>query len=139
VLLGTAVASAALSRTVAPGNVVVSLLAQTLAAGAVLIALTSSFSGGYFNPAITVAHAGTVPWKKVPLYVIVQLGGAIAGALAVHLIFAERLTPQQIGNELLATFGLLSVIWGVVRRRADAVLIALSACILVAIGAHALR
>ena len=55
---------------------------------------------------------------------------AVAGVLTAHLMFREpilqvsqhvRAGGAQIFSEFIATFGLLAVIWGCVRKRPDAV------------------
>ena len=76
----------------AAGNVAVALLANTLATGAVLVALILTFgpiSGAHFNPAVTLADAsqGGLPWREAPGYVAVQIIGAFAGVAAAHVMF----------------------------------------------------
>jgi aquaporin NIP len=55
----------------------------------VMIAATGHLSGAHFNPAVTVAFAVTrhFPWREVPAYVLGQLGGAVAGALTLRVLF----------------------------------------------------
>ena len=64
--------------------------------------------------------------------------GAILGVWTAHLMFGERLLmlslharsgSAQMVSEFVATFGLLSVIWGCSRRRSDAVPFAVAAYI----------
>jgi glycerol uptake facilitator-like aquaporin len=125
------------------GNVAIALLANTIATGAALVALILTFgpiSGAHFNPAVTLADAtqGGLPWREVPLYVVAQVTGAFAGVVVAHVMFGEpvlsasthvRAGPAQLVSELVATFGLLSVIWGCVRSRAAAVPFAVGAYI----------
>jgi glycerol uptake facilitator-like aquaporin len=125
------------------GNDAIALLANTVATAAALVALILTFgpiSGGHFNPAVSVADAsqGGLPWREVPGYVAAQLGGAILGVWIAHVVFGERLLmvslharsgPAQMVSEFVATFGLLSVIWGCSRRRSDAVPFAVAAYI----------
>jgi glycerol uptake facilitator-like aquaporin len=108
-----------------------------------LVALILTFgpiSGAHFNPAVTLADAtqGGLPWREVPLYVAAQIAGAFAGVAIAHVMFGEpifsasrhaRAGLPQLVSELVATFGLLSVIWGCVRRRASAVPYAVGAYI----------
>ncbi len=49
-------------------------------------------SGGHFNPAVTVglAAAGRFPWGGVPAYVVIQVAGAVAGALILYLIASGK-------------------------------------------------
>jgi glycerol uptake facilitator-like aquaporin len=74
----------------------------------------------------------------VPAYVAAQLLGAVLGVWIAHVMFGERLLMfslharsgfAQILSEFMATFGLMSVIWGCSRRRSDAVPFAVAAYI----------
>jgi glycerol uptake facilitator-like aquaporin len=134
-LLATVVGSGIMGDRLAGGNVAVALLANTLATGAGLVALILVFgpvSGAHFNPAVTVADAsqGGLPWREVPAYVIAQAVGAFAGVAAADTMFDlpvffasrhARTGPSQWLSEVVATFGLLGVIWGSSRRRPEAV------------------
>ena len=143
-LLATVVGSGIMGERLAGGNVAIALLANTLATGAGLVALILTFgpiSGAHFNPAVTLADAsqGGVAWREVPGYVAAQVVGAFAGVAVAHLMFAEpalffasqhqRSGAAQWLSEFVATFGLLAVIWGCVRRRAGAVPFAVGAYI----------
>jgi glycerol uptake facilitator-like aquaporin len=119
----------------ADGNVALALLANSIATGTVLVALVLTFgsvSGAHFNPAVTLADAsqGGTPWRHAPAYVAAQLVGAVAGVFAAHAMFNETLLqvsqharggPSQLWSEFVATFGLVAVIWGCGRRRAEAI------------------
>jgi glycerol uptake facilitator-like aquaporin len=127
----------------AGGNVAIALLANTLATGAMLVALILTLgpvSGAHFNPAVTLADAsqGGLAWRDVPAYLIGQVGGAFSGVAAAHLMFSEpvffasrhvRSGNAQIFSEFVATFGLLCVIWGCARLRSSAVPFAVGAYI----------
>ena len=129
----------------AGGNVAIALLANALATGAALAALILTFgpiSGAHFNPAVTIADAsqGGVSWRTVG-YVIAQVVGAVLGVVVAHAMFGEPLlmlsTHQRSGlsqvfSEFVATFGLLSVIWGCGRRRPSMVPFAVAAYIVAA-------
>jgi len=122
----------------AGGNVAIALLANTIATGAALVAMILTFgaiSGAHLNPAVTLAAAsqGQLRWSEVPGYVAAQILGAFGGVFSAHLMFDEavlqvsthvRTGGSQLFSEFVATFGLLAVIWGCSRRRADAVPIA---------------
>jgi glycerol uptake facilitator-like aquaporin len=143
-LLATVVGSGIMGEQLAGGNVAIALLANTIATGAGLIALILTFgpiSGAHFNPAVTLADAsqGGLPWREVPGYLFAQFAGAFVGVALAHdmfkqpaLFFAsqhERSGESQLVSEFVATFGLLSVIWGCVRRRPSAVPFAVGAYI----------
>jgi len=107
VFVGCSVAvAAALERPVAgpPYN----SLAIALAFGVALVAVVAAIghiSGGHVNPAVTVGQAavGLFPWRHVPVYVVAQLLGAIAAALAVWLCFGDAARDQaNLGATALA-------------------------------------
>lgn len=142
-LLATVVGSGIMGEQLAGGNVAIALLANTLATGAVLIALILTFgpvSGAHFNPAVSFADAtqGGLSYADAAAYGVAQLAGAFLGVLAAHVMFGyallsvarhERSGFPQIFSEAIATFGLLSVIWGCSRRRSAAVPFAVGAYI----------
>ena len=142
-LLAAVVGSGITGDRLSGGNDAIALLANTVATAAALVALILTFgpiSGGHFNPVVSVADAsqGGLPWREVPGYVAAQLVGAILGVWIAHVMFGERLLmvslharsgPAQMVSEFVATFGLLSVIWGCSRRRPDAVPFAVAAYI----------
>ncbi len=142
-LLATVVGSGIMGESLAGGNVAIALFANTLATGAGLVCLILTFgpiSGAHFNPAVTLADAsqGGLRWREVPGYLIGQTVGAFAGVAAAHGMFGKpvffasqhvRSGTSQLFSEFVATFGLLAVIWGVVRRRSDAVPFAVGAYI----------
>ena len=127
----------------AGGNIAIALLANTLATGAMLVALILTFqpiSGAHFNPAVTLADAsqGGLAWREVPGYIVAQLAGAFVGVAAAHTMFVEpvfrmsrhaRSGGAQLFSEFVATFGLLAVIWGCARLRPTAVPFAVGAYI----------
>src|SRR5262245_1336169 len=142
-LLATVVGSGIMAERLAGGNVALALLANTLATGAVLVALILTFgpiSGAHFNPAVTLADAsqGGIRWSDVPVYIAAQVVGAFAGVAAAHVMFEAplffasrhaRAGGAQMFSEFVATFGLLAVIWGCARLRAPAVPFAVGAYI----------
>jgi glycerol uptake facilitator-like aquaporin/quercetin dioxygenase-like cupin family protein len=142
-LLATVVGSGIMAENLAGGSVALALLANSLATGAGLVALILTFgpvSGAHFNPAVTLADAsqGGLPWREVPAYLVAQLAGAFAGVGIANLMFDkpaflasahERSGAGHLLGEFVATFGLLSVIWGCARRRPSAVPFAVGAYI----------
>ena len=142
-LLAAVVGSGIMGERLAAGNIAIALLANTLATGAMLATLILTFgpiSGAHFNPAVTLADAsqGGLPWRDVPGYLTAQVAGAFAGVAAAHLMFGEpvfrasrhtRAGGAQLFSEFIATFGLLTVIWGCGRLRSAAVPFAVAAYI----------
>jgi glycerol uptake facilitator-like aquaporin len=142
-LLAVVVGSGIMGQRLAGGNVAIALLANTMATGAGLVALILAFgpiSGAHFNPVVTLADAwqGGLPWRQVPGYLVAQFLGAPLGVALAHLMFGEaaftasthvRAGAGQFASELVATFGLLSVIWGCARRRPAAAPFAVGAYI----------
>ncbi|CAM4501567.1 MULTISPECIES: aquaporin [Myxococcus] len=110
-------------------------LFMSLGAGAVLACLAyvlQPLTGAHFNPALTFADAledGT-PWRDVPLYVLAQVGGAVAGRWVAHVMCHEPMlvgaseptaSLAQFVTELVSTFGLLVMVRGCVRNRPTAI------------------
>jgi glycerol uptake facilitator-like aquaporin len=142
-LLAAVVGSGIMGERLAAGNLAIALLANTIATGAMLVTLIFTLgpiSGAHFNPAVTLADAsqGGLAWREVPVYLAAQIAGAFVGVAAAHLMFSQpvfsasqhiRSGNAQLFSEFIATFGLLSVIWGCVRLRSAAVPFAVGAYI----------
>jgi glycerol uptake facilitator-like aquaporin len=142
-LLSAIVGSGIMGERLAAGNIAIALLANSLATGAILVALILTFgpiSGAHLNPAVTLVDAsqGGLAWREVPVYIAAQIAGAFAGVAAAHLMFGEpvfsasrhaRAGGPQLFSEFMATFGLLSIIWGCARLRSSAVPFAVGAYI----------
>lgn len=142
-LLAAVIGSGIMGERLSGGNAAITLLANALATGAILVVLILAFgpvSGAHFNPVVTLASAseGSFPWREVPLYLAAQVAGAFAGVAAAHAMFGEpvfflsrhvRQGPAQLWSEVVATFGLLVVIWGCSRHRPSALPFAVGAYI----------
>jgi arsenate reductase len=100
--------------------------AATAAALVAIILAVGPVSGGHLNPAVSLADAffGGLTWSEAAAYSAVQLLGAAVGAIVANLMFAlpavELSTSSRSGSdlwlaEMVATFGLLLVVFGVVR------------------------
>ncbi len=140
---GRVVGSGIMGERLAGGNVAIALLANTIATGAALVALILTFgpiSGAHFNPAVTLADASQGGWpgarcrRTWPR----QIGGASEALRPPIVMFGEpvfsasrhvRSGGAQLFSEFVATFGLLSVIWGCARLRSSAVPFAVGAYI----------
>ena len=142
-LVMAVVGSGIMGERLAGEDVAIALLANTLATGATLVVIILTFgpiSGAHLNPVVTLADAsqGGVRWSLVPGYLLAQFGGGIAGAVVAHVMFGEplisasahtRAGAAQAFSEFVATFGLLTVIWGCVRQRPTVVPFAVGAYI----------
>jgi glycerol uptake facilitator-like aquaporin len=142
-LLAAVVGSGIMAERLSGGNAALALLTNTIATGAALVALILAFgtvSGAHFNPAVTLADAcaGGIAWRSVPAYLLAQIGGAYSGVAVAHLMFGlslfsvsthARSGGAQVFSEFIATFGLMTVIWGCARSRPQAVPYAVGAYI----------
>jgi glycerol uptake facilitator-like aquaporin len=125
-LLIAVVGSGIMAEKLCGGNVGLALLANAIATGGALVALILAFgpySGAHMNPVVTLAAAATggLEWHKLPAYIVAQIAGAVLGVWLAHGMFDLpiiqfsqhiRSGPSQWLAEFIATFGLLSVIWG---------------------------
>lgn len=111
------------------GSLSAQLFQHAVIVGAALTALILTFgpvSGAHFNPAVTIADAwfGGRTWAQASAYVVAQLAGGVAGTIVTNATFGlapvqlatlERGGAGMVVGELLATSGLLVVIFGLVR------------------------
>lgn len=125
-LLVAVVGSGIMGAKLAQGSVHLALLANAIATGGALVALIVCFghvSGAHFNPAVSLAMAWRrrLSWREAGLYVVAQCAGGVAGVLAAHAMFelpllqlsaTARTGSAQWFSEVLASFGLLTVIFG---------------------------
>lgn len=128
-LLATVVGSGIMAESLSSGNVALALLANTVATGAALVALISTFgpiSGAHFNPVVTAVLSATkvFPRRDLAYYVAAQTAGALAGVVAAHVMFElpvlspsthARSGASQLVSEFIATFGLIGVVVGTSR------------------------
>jgi arsenate reductase len=105
------------------------LLENALITGAGLVALILAFgpvSGGHFNPVITLADRvfRGADSRQVAAYLPAQLAGGVVGAIVANLMFGlpavsisthVRSSGGLWLSEALATFGLVVLIFGLVR------------------------
>ncbi|MGA0787204.1 MAG: aquaporin [Ilumatobacteraceae bacterium] len=116
-------------------DVAVQLLANAGATVGALIALILMFgpiSGAHFNPIVTITDCvlNGRCWREVVPYFVAQTVGGISGAAIANVMFGlDVLGPSSkirdgggiwLG-EVVATFGLLSVIFLIERHRAETV------------------
>jgi glycerol uptake facilitator-like aquaporin len=135
-LLISVIGSGIMAVNLADGNVALSLLANAIATGCVLYAIITvlgPISGAHFNPAVSLAFylRRDLPLSDLIRYVPAQIAGGILGVWAAHVMFdlpimqisstMHRTGGAQWFSEIIATFGLLFVIFGGLRARPEAV------------------
>lgn len=125
-LLMAVVGSGIMADRLADGNTGLALLANSLATAFALVALITVFaplSGAHINPAVSFSFAlrNELPWSETAGYVAGQIAGGVAGVAIANAMFGEpwlaasttaRNGAPQLLGELVATFGLVGVIWG---------------------------
>jgi glycerol uptake facilitator-like aquaporin len=133
--LGTAllvmavVGSGIAAQRLSPGDTGLQLLENAAATAAALVAIILAIgpvSGAHLNPVVTLADRifGALSNVEAAAYIAAQFVGAAVGAVLANLMFSlpavELSTTSRPGSDLwlsevVATFGLLLVIFGVVR------------------------
>src|SRR5579872_3428607 len=134
-LVAAVVGSGIAATNLSPGDVGLELLENTAATVGALVALILAFgpvSGAHFNPVVTLADRvfGGISTGDAAGYIGAQVAGGLGGALLANAMFAlptfEASTrarpagPLWLG-EVVATFGLVVVVFGVVRSGRAAV------------------
>jgi arsenate reductase len=128
-LVAVVVGSGIAAQRLSPGDIGLQLLENSTATGAGLVALILAFgsvSGAHFNPVVTLADRllGGMSSRDGIWYVAVQMVGACAGAMVANLMFdlpAVTVSTHLRSSsglwlgEVVATFGLLTVILGLTR------------------------
>ncbi len=127
VVVGSGIAAQELS----PGTIGLQLLENAAATAAGLYAIILMFgavSGAHFNPVVSFVDAafGGVSWRTASAYLPAQVGGCVAGAIVANLMFSKaavrfsthhRATPAHFLSEVVATLGLILVIFALARSR----------------------
>ena len=128
-LVAAVVGSGIAAQRLSPDQIGLQLLENSTATAAVLVALILAFgsvSGAHFNPIVTLADVifGGTTRREAIAYVPAQIVGAMVGAVAANVMFdldpITLSTHTRTGaglwlGEVIAAFGLLVVILGVVR------------------------
>jgi len=141
-VVGSGIAASRLS----PHDVGLQLLENSLATGGALVALIVSLQpvSASFNPVVTLAEVVLCKVRPGQAVVLVaaQVVGGIVGTVLANLMFGvqavtvsahHRASGPHLLGEVVATFGLLVVIFGAVRtRRAESVAYAVAAYIVAA-------
>jgi glycerol uptake facilitator-like aquaporin len=125
VVIGSGIAASELS----PDDTGLALLENAAATAAGLFAIILMFgpvSGGHFNPVVSLvdAHFGGLSWRDAVAYLPAQVAGCISGAVVANAMFAltaisisthHRASPAHLLAEVIATLGLLLVIFALAR------------------------
>ena len=126
-VVGSGIAAAELS----PGDTGLQLLenaAATAAGLATFILMFGPVSGAHFNPVVSLVDAafGGLRWRHAAAYMPAQIAGCVAGAITANAMFAlsavsisttHRASPAHLFSEVIATLGLLLVIFSLARTR----------------------
>src|SRR3954454_2360839 len=124
-VIGSGVAAAGLS----PDDTGLALFENAAATGAGLFAIILMFgpiSGGHFNPVVSLVDAafGGLGRRDAAAYIPAQVAGCIAGAVVANAMFAlsaisisthHRASPAHLFAEVVATLGLILVIFALAR------------------------
>jgi arsenate reductase len=127
VVIGSGIAAANLSS----GDTGLQLLENAGATAAGLFTIILMFgpvSGGHFNPVVSLVDAafGGLRWRQAMAYIPAQIAGCICGAVLANGMFAlsainistkHRASEAHILAEVVATLGLLLVIFSLARTR----------------------
>ena len=125
VVIGSGIAA----QTLSPGDVGLQLFENAFVTAlglGVLIAVFAPVSGAHFNPVVTLVDVllHGRPVQSVASYLPVQILGCITGAVVANLMFGlpavswattDRASWPTLFAEVVATAGLLTVIFGLVR------------------------
>jgi len=134
-LLATVIGSGIMGETLANGNTAIALLGNTIATGSILYVLITVFgpiSGAHFNPAVTIAMliSKKISIKDALIFIILQILGAGLGVMIAHGMFGLEILqissklrqgPSQGFSEVVATFGLILIIFGGLKVRPEAI------------------
>jgi arsenate reductase len=125
VVIGSGIAAQRLS----PGDTGLQLFENAAATAAGLFAVILMFgpvSGGHFNPVVSFVDAGFggLSWRDAAGYLPAQVAGCVCGAVLANVMFSlaalevsvkHRASPAHFLSEIVATLGLLLVIFALAR------------------------
>ncbi len=125
IVIGSGIAAQRLS----PGDTGLELLENSAATATGLFAIILMFgpvSGAHFNPVVSFVDAalGGISWRDAAAYLPAQVAGCVTGAVAANLMFGlqavsisvkDRASGAHAFSEVIATAGLLLVIFALAR------------------------
>jgi glycerol uptake facilitator-like aquaporin len=126
-VIGSGIAAQRLS----PNDVGLQLFENAAATAAGLYTIILMFgpvSGGHFNPVVSLADAtfGGISWRDALGYIPAQVAGCVLGAITANGMFSlaalsvsthHRASPAHLFSEVIATAGLLLVIFSLARSK----------------------
>jgi glycerol uptake facilitator-like aquaporin len=136
-LLGSAflaalvIGSGIAAQTLSPADLGLQLFENAAATAAGLFTIILMFgpvSGGHFNPVVSLADAsfGGIRWRDALAYLPAQVAGCVLGAAAANGMFSlsavsisthHRASSAHLFSEVIATAGLLLVVFSLARSR----------------------
>ena len=130
VVVGSGIAAQQLSPTDTGLQLLENAIATALGL-TVLILVFAPISGAQFNPVVSLVDAalGGRPWRDLLAYAPAQLIGCIAGTALANVMFeqpavawsqTDRVSPAHLLSEVVATAGLVLVIFALVRTNRSA-------------------
>jgi arsenate reductase len=128
-LAAVVIGSGITAQRLSPGSTGLELLENAAATAAGLFAIILMFgpvSGGHFNPVVSFTDAafGGLSWRDAAAYLPAQVAGCAGGAIVANLMFSgaavsisakHRGSPAHFLSEIIATLGLLLVIFALAR------------------------
>jgi arsenate reductase len=130
-LAALVIGSGIAAQTLSPGNTGLQLFENAAATAAGLFAIILMFgpvSGGHFNPVVSLTDASFqgMSWRDALAYTPIQVAGCITGAIVANVMFEldavsisthHRASPAHLFSEVIATAGLILVIFALARTR----------------------
>ena len=130
-LAALVVGSGIAAQTLSPSDTGLQLFENAAATAAGLFAIILMFgpvSGGHFNPVVSLADASFrgISWRDALAYIPVQVAGCVIGAVVANVMFElaavsisthHRASPAHLFSEVIATAGLVLVIFSLARTK----------------------
>jgi len=135
VLAAVVIGSGIAAETLSPGATGLELLENAAATAAGLFAIilmVGPVSGAHLNPVVSLVDAafGGLSWRDAAAYLPAQVAGCVSGAVVANLMYGHtaislstkhRATGAHFLSEVVATAGLILVIFALARTRRNAV------------------
>lgn len=132
-LLITVVGSGIMAQTLSPDDVGLQLLENALATGfglTAIILMLGPVSGAHLNPVVSLAERifGGMDGRTLAAYIAAQATGGALGVILANVMFdlpalqvstTVRSSTGLVISEVVATFGLIALIFGMIRAGSD--------------------